>query len=148
MDILQNQWSPIYIVAILTSIQVKSGLRVIPEYANRWFGALIEKGKVLECAPILTKMGERDPKPDAMSYDIVIRGLCKESNFDMSVELLGQMLRYNVGVTPVLKQFLNEEFGKVGRGEEIERLLAMRGQGYYRPSGPSGPPRMPGPVGV
>ncbi|KAL7237913.1 hypothetical protein ACSBR2_004087 [Camellia fascicularis] len=130
------------------SKMVEAGLRVIPEYANRWFGALIEKGKVLECAPILTKMGERDPKPDAMSYDIVIRGLCKESNFDMSVELLGQMLRYNVGVTPVLKEFLNEEFGKVGRGEEIERLLAMRGQGYYRPSGPSGPPRMPGPVGA
>ena len=108
----------------------------------------IYPGKVLECAPILTKMGERDPNTDAMSYDIVIRGLCKESNFDMSVELLGQMLRYNVGVTPVLKQFFNEDFGKVGRGEEIERLLAMRGQGYYRPSGPSGPPRMPGPVGV
>ncbi|KAF7142583.1 hypothetical protein RHSIM_Rhsim05G0116200 [Rhododendron simsii] len=132
---------------------VESGLRVIPEYANRWFSALIGNGKVFYCAPILTKMCERDPKPDAVSYDMVIKGLCKEGNFDLSIELVGHMLRYGVGVAPGLREFLNEAFGKVGRVEEIERLLAMRGLGYggyWRPSGPDtgGPPQMPGAVPV
>ncbi|KAA8545401.1 hypothetical protein F0562_020185 [Nyssa sinensis] len=54
---------------------VEIGSRVIPDYANRWFNELIKKGKVLESAHILTKMGERDPKPGAMSYDIVIQGV-------------------------------------------------------------------------
>ncbi|XP_057470105.1 pentatricopeptide repeat-containing protein At1g10270-like [Actinidia eriantha] len=119
---------------------VEAGLRVIPEYANRWFGALVEKGNALDCAPILTRMGERDPKPDATTYDVVIRGLCNEGNLDMGFDLLGQMSRYNVGVTPALREFLNEAFGKVGRGEEIERFLLTRGTGYgggyWRPSAP------------
>lgn len=61
----------------------EAGLRVIPPYADRWFSELIEKGKVVDCVPILSKMGEREPKPDAMTYDIVIRGLCKEGNLDV-----------------------------------------------------------------
>ncbi|GFZ09548.1 glutamine-rich protein 23 [Actinidia rufa] len=123
---------------------VEAGLRVIPEYANRWFGALVEKGNALDCSPILTRMGERDPKPDATTYDVVIRGLCNEGNLDMGFDLLGQMSRYSVGVTPALREFLNEAFGKVGRGEEIERFLSTRGTGYgggyWRPSRPSAPP--------
>lgn len=128
------------------SKMVEAGLRVIPEYANRWFSTLIENGKVIECTPVLTKMAERDPKPDATTYEIVIKGLCKESNFDASLDLVGQMLRYGVGITPALREFLNEAFGKVGRGEEIERLIAMRVPHYPGYRRPSGAPQMPGTV--
>uniref|UniRef100_A0A5B7B499 Putative ACT11D09.4 n=1 Tax=Davidia involucrata TaxID=16924 RepID=A0A5B7B499_DAVIN len=109
---------------------VEAGLRVIPDYANRWFSELVKNGKVLESAQILTKMGERDPKPDAMSYDMVIQGLCKEGSLDTSLDLLGQMVRYGVGITSDLRNFVSEAFGKEGRGEEIERLLVTRGPGY------------------
>lgn len=128
---------------------VEAGLRVIPGYANKWFGILIENGKVVECAPILKKIGEKDPKPDFNTYDLVIRALCNENNFDLSIDLVGQMQRYGVGVTDSLKGFLNEEFGKVGRGKEVEKILTMRGQGYYGYSRPGPPPgnfRMPGAI--
>ncbi|KAI3810430.1 hypothetical protein L1987_20042 [Smallanthus sonchifolius] len=105
---------------------VDAGLRVIPTYANKWFSELIEKGKIVECEPILTKMGERDPKPDATTYDIVIRALCAASDYDTSFSLLQQMVRYGVGVAPVLKEHVLEVFDKVGRREEIDRLLNAR----------------------
>lgn len=125
---------------------VEAGLRVIPLYANKWFSELIENGKVVECVPILTKMAERDPKPDAISYDIVIRGLCKEGNLDASLDLLGQMVRYGVGFAPALKEFVSEVFGKEGRYAEIEKLLQSRFPGYASHGPPSGPPRMAGQV--
>ncbi|KAD3067400.1 hypothetical protein R6Q59_018534 [Mikania micrantha] len=105
---------------------VDAGLRVIPTYANKWFSELIDNGKIVECEPILTKMGERDPKPDATTYDIVIRALCAASYYDTSFSLLQQMIRYGVGVAPVLKEHVLEVFDKLGRREEIDRLLNAR----------------------
>ncbi|KAK2993050.1 hypothetical protein RJ640_024924 [Escallonia rubra] len=95
---------------------VGPGLRVIPPYANKWFSKFIEKGMVLDCAAILSKMYERDRKPDTMSYDM-------EGNLDTNLTLLEQMLRGGVGVTPSLREYLPEVFGKEGRLAEIEELL-------------------------
>ncbi|KAJ0539314.1 putative tetratricopeptide-like helical domain superfamily [Helianthus annuus] len=98
---------------------VEAGLRVIPTYANKWFSELIENGKIVECVPILTKMGEKDPKPDATTYDIVIRAV---SNYDTSLSLLQQMVSYG----PVLKEHVLDVFDKVGRRDDIDRLLNAR----------------------
>ncbi|KAK3018489.1 hypothetical protein RJ639_003574 [Escallonia herrerae] len=125
---------------------VEAGLRVIPPYANKWFSKLIEKGMVLDCAAILSKMYERDPKPDTMSYDMVMRGLCQEGNLDTTLNLLEQMLRGGVGVTPTLREYLSEVFGKEGRLGEIERLLNARLPSYAAQGQSSGPPRMGGQV--
>ncbi|KAK1360359.1 Glutamine-rich protein 23 [Heracleum sosnowskyi] len=92
---------------------VDVGLRVIPPYANGWFSLLIENGKVMECVPILSKMAEKEPRPDVTSYDIVIRALTEQGNLDAVLELVGQMCRYNIGITSPLGQFLSETFGKV-----------------------------------
>jgi len=79
-----------------------------------------------------------------MSYDMVIKGLCDVGNFDLSIDLVGQMLTYGVGVASGLREFLNEAFAKAGRGEEIERILRGPGSGgYWRPSGSTGPPQRP-----
>ncbi|XP_049352417.1 pentatricopeptide repeat-containing protein At1g10270 isoform X9 [Solanum verrucosum] len=116
---------------------VEAGLRVIPVYAEKWFNFLIEKGKVAECVPILTKMGEREPKPDVTIYDIVIRALCGEGNYDASSNLVIQTINYGVGLTSSLREFLLESFGNQGRREEIERVFATKPT--YIP--PSTPPR-------
>ncbi|XP_057977367.1 pentatricopeptide repeat-containing protein At1g10270 isoform X1 [Malania oleifera] len=118
---------------------VESGLRVIPTYANRWLDESVKKGKTMDGSQVLMKMGERDPKPDPMSFEIVIRGLCNDGMLDVSRDLLGQMMRYNIGITSSLREFVYQVFGKEGRGEEIERLLDVRRQGYaahWQPSGP------------
>ncbi|RVW44379.1 Pentatricopeptide repeat-containing protein [Vitis vinifera] len=125
---------------------VDSGLRVIVSFANKVFDELVNKGKVGECVPVLTKMGEKDPKPDPTTYEIVIKGLCKERLFDASRDLMGQMVRYNIGVTPSLREFVVEAFGKEGRSEEIERLLEANRPGFGAYWPPSGPPRMAGPL--
>ncbi|GJZ85865.1 pentatricopeptide repeat-containing protein [Tanacetum coccineum] len=109
---------------------VEAGLRVIPAYANKWFSELIENGKIMECEPILTKMCERDPKPDATTYDIVIRALCGISNYDTSLNLLQQMMRYGVGVGPVLKEYVLEVFDKVGRKGEVDQVINARFPSY------------------
>ncbi|GMH14362.1 hypothetical protein Nepgr_016203 [Nepenthes gracilis] len=109
---------------------VDANLRVIPVYANRWFGELIQNNKVMEASEILTKMGGRDPKPDVTTYDIVIRGLCGVGAFDAARDLISQIMSYGIGVTPMLREFLKEAFGNEGRGEEIEMLLDVRRQGF------------------
>ncbi|KAA0043018.1 ACT11D09.4 [Cucumis melo var. makuwa] len=121
---------------------VDVGLRVVASFGNMVFGELIKNGKAADCAQILTKMGERDPKPDPTCYDVVIRGLCNEGALDTSRELLDQIMRYGIGLTPTLEEFVKDAFVKAGRHEEIERLLNMNKWGHaaYRP--PSGPPRI------
>ncbi|XP_057516107.1 pentatricopeptide repeat-containing protein At1g10270-like [Amaranthus tricolor] len=54
------------------NLMVNANLRVIPAYANRWFTELIQNNKAIECSQILTKMGEKEPKPDPYTYEIVI----------------------------------------------------------------------------
>ncbi|KAI4298918.1 hypothetical protein L6164_032427 [Bauhinia variegata] len=134
---------------------VDLGLRVVASYGNRIFDELIKNGKAIDCAQILSKMGEKDPKPDPTCYEVVIKGLCGEGLLDKSRDLLDEVMRYGIGVTPVLKEFVTESFGKAGRGEEIEKLLEMNRWGYaprpsaprppYRPPPPRPPPQMGGP---
>lgn len=131
---------------------VDANLRVIPLYANRWFTELVENNKAVECSQVLTRMGERDPKPDIATYEIVIKGLCAVGAFDVTVDMVGQIVRYNVGVTQSLREFLLEVFTKEGRREEMERVLDERRQGYWQqprsqPSAPPRPGQIPRPTG-
>ncbi|CAH9125554.1 unnamed protein product [Cuscuta epithymum] len=124
---------------------VEAGLRVIPVHANKWFGFLINKGKAMECVPILTKMGEREPRVDVMTYDVVIRALCDGGNYDAGFNLVSQMVNYGVGVTPDFRAYLLEEFGKQGRRDEVESLF-NKSPGYFpnpRPRQPQMPRQQP-----
>ncbi|PON79874.1 Pentatricopeptide repeat [Trema orientale] len=122
---------------------VEAGLRVVASFGNRVFEELIKNGKAVDCAQILKKMGEKDPKPDVSCYEVVIKGLCNEGSYDPSRELLEEMIRYGIGVTPALKQFVNEAFAKVGREEEIERVLSMNRLGYAPASRMTAPRQQP-----
>ncbi|XP_073151483.1 pentatricopeptide repeat-containing protein At1g10270-like [Henckelia pumila] len=102
---------------------VDLGLRVIPQYANKWFAFLIEKGKSSDCIPILSKMADREPKPDVTTYDIVIRGLVEVGNYDATTNVLGEMTNHGVGTSASLKDFLLDLFEKQGRRVEIENIL-------------------------
>ncbi|KAM0978377.1 hypothetical protein FF1_014361 [Malus domestica] len=84
------------------SRMVELGLRVVARLGNRVFDELIENGKAVDCAQILKKMGEKDPKPDASIYDAVTRGLCDEGALDPSRDLLEETVRYGIGVPPAL----------------------------------------------
>ncbi|XP_061376002.1 pentatricopeptide repeat-containing protein At1g10270 [Gastrolobium bilobum] len=123
---------------------VDAGLRVVASFGNRVFDELIKNGKAIDCAQILSKMGEKDPKPDPTCYEVVIKGLCGDGLLDKSQEMLDQVMRYGVGVTSALRELVIEAFKNAGRGEEIERLLDMNRFGYSpRPSAPRpayGPP--------
>ncbi|CAA2963708.1 pentatricopeptide repeat-containing At1g10270-like [Olea europaea subsp. europaea] len=125
------------------STMVEAGLRVIPAYANKWFGFMIEKGKVLDCVSILSKMCDREPRPDVTTYDIIIRGLIECDNYDAAANLLSQMMNYSVGTTVTLKEFVLDVFTKQGRQAEIENILYRSRSPFpaHRPyTGPRGPP--------
>ncbi|KAK9161975.1 hypothetical protein Syun_002877 [Stephania yunnanensis] len=92
-------------------------------FYNKVFGGLVSKGRVLGAADALMKMGEKEMKPDPISYEIVISGLCYEGGLDNARDLLIQMVRYNIALTPNLRSYVNDAFGRAGRIEEIERLL-------------------------
>ncbi|XP_073124075.1 pentatricopeptide repeat-containing protein At1g10270-like [Henckelia pumila] len=102
---------------------VDLGLRVIPQYANKWFGFLIEKGKSFDCIPVLSKMADREPKPDVTTYDIVIRGLVEVGNYDAITNVLREMTNHGVGTSASLKDFVLDVFEKQGRRVEIENIL-------------------------
>lgn len=125
-------------------LMVDANLRVIPSYANKWLGELIENDKVIESSQLLTKLGEKDPKPDVMTYEIVIKGLCKAEAFDQCKDIICQMMRYGVGVTPTLKEFIVDVFEKEGQKDEIEKLLDRRTHNFgsrWQPNGNSGSPK-------
>ncbi|KAE9595131.1 hypothetical protein Lal_00041164 [Lupinus albus] len=123
---------------------VDAGLRVVASFGNSVFGELIKNGKAIDCAKVLSKMGEKDPKPDPTCYEVVIKGLCAGDFLDKTQELLDEVMRYGIGVTPALREFVIETFKKVGRGGEIERLLDINRFGHSpRPLGPIPPYRPP-----
>ncbi|KAH7522836.1 hypothetical protein JRO89_XSUnG0099500 [Xanthoceras sorbifolium] len=107
-----------------------SGMRVVMSFGTRVFSELISNGKAAECVPILIKMGEKDPKPDFLIYDVVARGLLNEGLLDLSKDVIDQMMKASVGITPALQNFVSEAFGQAGRGEEIERVLNADRWGY------------------
>ncbi|KAL2342283.1 hypothetical protein Fmac_010223 [Flemingia macrophylla] len=116
---------------------VDAGLRVVASFGNTVFDKLIKNGKAIDCAQILSKMGEKDPKPDPTCYEVVIKGLCNDGLLDKSRELLDEVMRYGVGVTSTLREFVTDVFRRAGRGDEIERLLDMNRFAYTpRPSPP------------
>ncbi|XP_017984573.1 PREDICTED: pentatricopeptide repeat-containing protein At1g10270 [Theobroma cacao] len=102
---------------------VETGLRVVASFGAKVFSEFLKNGKNMESASLLTKMGEKDPKPDASIYDIVVRGLCNADELDKTLDILDQMMKYSIGVTPALQEFVRGAFGKVGRNEEIDRVL-------------------------
>ncbi|KAL0794606.1 hypothetical protein Bca101_065983 [Brassica carinata] len=102
---------------------VDVNLRVVASFGTRVFGELIKNGKVIESAEVLTKMGEREPKPDSSIYDVVVRGLCEGGALDQAKDIIGQMVGYSVGVVPVLRELIIETFEKAERREEIEKTL-------------------------
>ncbi|RZB58850.1 Pentatricopeptide repeat-containing protein isoform C [Glycine soja] len=128
---------------------VDTGLRVVATFGNTVFHELIKNGKALDCAQILSKMGEKDPKPDPTCYEVVIKGLCADGLLDKSLELLDEVMRYGVGLTSSLREFVTEVFKKAGRSDEIERLLDMNRFAYTpRPSPPRPAYRPPPPPPV
>uniref|UniRef100_A0A6N2K6E6 Pentacotripeptide-repeat region of PRORP domain-containing protein n=1 Tax=Salix viminalis TaxID=40686 RepID=A0A6N2K6E6_SALVM len=100
-----------------------AGLRVVASFGTRVFGELIKNGKAVESAEILTKMGNKDPKPDSSIYDVVVRGLCNAGALDTGKDMLDQMMKYGVAVPPVLKDFVLEVFENAGRGSEVKSVL-------------------------
>ncbi|KAL6514722.1 hypothetical protein OROGR_020301 [Orobanche gracilis] len=123
------------------SKMVEVGLRVIPPYANKWFEFLIGKGRATDCLPILSKMADREPKPDVTTYDIVIRGLVGEGAFDATVNLIIEMTNHGVGTTASLREFFLGVFEGLGRRPEIENIINR----FLNPFSPQRP--YPGPRG-
>ncbi|XVF24273.1 hypothetical protein REPUB_Repub13aG0113400 [Reevesia pubescens] len=124
---------------------VETGLRVVANFGTRVFSEFLKNGKNMEAAGLLTKMGEKDPKPDASIYDVVVRGLCNAEELDKGLDILDQMMKHSIGVTPALQEFVRGAFGKVGRSEEIDRVL---NENRWRFPGPQPrsfvpPPRSP-----
>ncbi|PPD91407.1 hypothetical protein GOBAR_DD11641 [Gossypium barbadense] len=119
---------------------VETGLRVVASFGTRVFSEFLKNGKNLEA---------KEPKPDASIYDVVVRGLCNADELDKSLDVLDQMMKYSIGVTPALQEFvlLNEN-----RWRFPGRQPRPFGQSPLSPSGPaemggwqsSGSPQMAG----
>ncbi|KAL0694496.1 hypothetical protein Bca4012_061676 [Brassica carinata] len=116
---------------------VDVNLRLVASFGTRVFGELIKNGKVIESAEVLTKMREREPKPDSSIYDVVGRGLCEGGALDQAKDIIGQMVGYSVGVAPVVREFIIETFEKAERREEIEKTLNSVTRPIRRNSGQS-----------
>uniref|UniRef100_A0A1J3F2Z1 Pentatricopeptide repeat-containing protein n=2 Tax=Noccaea caerulescens TaxID=107243 RepID=A0A1J3F2Z1_NOCCA len=121
---------------------VDVNLRVVADFGTRVFGELIKNGKFTESAEVLTKMGEKEPKPDASIYEVVVRGLSDGGALDVAKDIVGEMVGRGVGVAPVLREFIIVTFEKAGRLEEIEKVLnsaawPVRQSGNTPPSVPS-----------
>ncbi|EPS65161.1 hypothetical protein M569_09617, partial [Genlisea aurea] len=111
---------------------VEAGLRVIPPHANKWFAYLIEKGRVCDSLPILSKMADREPKPDVTTYGVVIEGLVEGEKFDECANLMNEMVSHGVGFTASLRDYVSNGFEKIGRKEEIDEIFVKSSRGLLR----------------
>ncbi|KAL0697551.1 LOW QUALITY PROTEIN: hypothetical protein Bca4012_053673 [Brassica carinata] len=129
---------------------VDVNLRVVADFGTRVFGELIGNGKVMESVEVLSKMGEKEPKPDTSVYDVVVRGLCDGGALDEAKDVIGQMVGYGVGVAHVLREFILESFEKAGRRDEIEKTLntVTRPVRNSVQSGKTPPPSVPSVLGA
>ncbi|KAI4367391.1 hypothetical protein MLD38_023133 [Melastoma candidum] len=119
---------------------VDTNLRVVASFGIKIFEDLIKSGKVVDCVHVLLKMSEKDPKPDPMFYEIVLKGLCSAKELDEASNLIGQMVNHGIGFTPSLREVLTASFAEVGRREEIDRQLNTNNWGHM----PRRPPQRGG----
>ncbi|OVA15100.1 Pentatricopeptide repeat [Macleaya cordata] len=76
-------------------------------FCDKVFDEVIKKGRLKEASDILGRMGRREVKPDPTSYEIVIKGLGETGRLDRVWDLLDQMKKYGIALTPTL-QYIQE----------------------------------------
>ncbi|XP_077249725.1 glutamine-rich protein 23 [Tasmannia lanceolata] len=118
----------------------EAGLKAEVGFYNKVFGGLVEKGRVEDAVEVFGRMAEREVKPDSMSYEIVVIGLCKESRLDQGRNLLEEMVNNGLGVSPTLREAVLDAFGKEGRSNEVERLFEEK-TGFVADSAMGGAPQ-------
>ncbi|KAG0502999.1 hypothetical protein HPP92_003071 [Vanilla planifolia] len=95
----------------------------VREVYNKIFDGLIKDGCLGQAMDIFSKMGERELKPDAVTYEILVAGLCKAGDLDHGRALLEEMVRGGIRASSELCSIVSDTFVKAGQGEDVELLL-------------------------
>ncbi|KAK8939127.1 Pentatricopeptide repeat-containing protein [Platanthera zijinensis] len=91
------------------------------ELYNKAFDGLVRVGHLGQAMDIFGKLVEREIKRNALSYEILVTGLCKEGDLNRAHSLLEEMVKGGIRANDELQSL--ETFQMAGRGEEIELLL-------------------------
>lgn len=98
--------------------------KAILELYSKTFDGLVKAGRLSQAMDIFGKMGERELKPNALSYEILVTGLCKEGDLDRGRALLEEMSKGGIRASSELRSFVSDTFQLAGRGAEIEFVLS------------------------
>ncbi|KAG0496585.1 hypothetical protein HPP92_001276 [Vanilla planifolia] len=97
-------------------------------FCNKIFNGFVKAGCMGQAMQLFTKVAQSGIKLDAASYEILITGLCKETDLDNARTLFEEMLTRGMLSSVELQSCVLDKFRKAGRNTEIESLLAAASQ--------------------
>eukprot|EP00262_Sarcandra_glabra_P022124 TRINITY_DN965_c0_g1_i1.p1 TRINITY_DN965_c0_g1~~TRINITY_DN965_c0_g1_i1.p1 ORF type:complete len:476 (-),score=46.52 TRINITY_DN965_c0_g1_i1:285-1535(-) len=90
---------------------------------NKMFVHLVEKDKAEDAVDFFKKMGEREVTPDLMSYESLVKVLCKRGKLDLGCHLLEEMVKNGFVVSQAFREDVSEYVRKERWSDEVQRIF-------------------------
>ncbi|CAO2190626.1 unnamed protein product [Urochloa humidicola] len=92
-------------------------------FFNRMFVGLTEAGRVADALKVYGRMPDKEIKPNAKTFEILVKAVCKEGDLDQARDLVMDMARRGVVPPQLFRDCVVDIFKKSDRQEEIEKAF-------------------------
>jgi len=92
-------------------------------FFNRMFEGLTEAGQIDDALKVYGRMPDKEIKPNTITFEILVKALCKEGNLDQARDLVMDMARNGIVPPPEFRESVVDFFKKADRQEEIEKAF-------------------------
>jgi pentatricopeptide repeat protein len=92
-------------------------------FFNLMFEGLTEAGRIDDALKVYGRMPDKEIKPNAATFEILVKALCKEGDLDRARDLVRDMARGAVEPPQELRESVINIFKKSDRQEEIEKAF-------------------------
>ncbi|CAL4963231.1 unnamed protein product [Urochloa decumbens] len=92
-------------------------------FFNRMFEGLMQAGRVDDALKVYGRMPDKEIKPNAATFEILVKALCEEGDLDQARDLVVDMARRGVMPPQLFRESVVDIFKKSDRQEEIEKAF-------------------------
>jgi pentatricopeptide repeat protein len=92
-------------------------------FFNRMFEGLTEGGRIEDALKVYGRMSDKEIKPSATTFEILVKAACKEGELDKARDLVRDMARGGVVAPDEFREYTVEVFKNADRQEEIEQAF-------------------------
>lgn len=92
-------------------------------FFNRMFSGLTEADRVDDALKVYRRMPDKEIKPNIITFEILVKALCKQGDLDQARDLVMDMARGAVVPSSEFRESVVDIFKKADRQEEIEKAF-------------------------